>query len=434
MSSCSRFLTALLSIIVLSSCVSLRYGYLGPASGSFNDTMAANFISEKQKLRLQTRTDSLLKVMSEQKKMKRHLLGREINQLYSDFGVQLNSDRYYQYMLSKQPLAKDSLSYDQYLAALELLSSAASYDKIYQKERLVRRAINRGDSGNDIPKNVLQKSRNFLYSPVIRKRLERNYSCYYNPKTDSLYKLLPHTGNALALQKRIFRSNDQFHSLIYDIVYGGSYVVGNTIGLFHMKTDRERNAKMLAAQLRPFDLVVMKSPHHLTDQFIPGYFGHVGIWLGNDLAAKLTHKIARPDDSKGKAMIEVLRSGVKMSTAREFCDGDIFLVLRPTHLSAEQRKILLTNASKQLKKDYDFNFDIESPESITCTELVYLTYDFIDWQIRYTWSRYTLSPDDLVITSLKNKQFDFSTFINEGTVVYNPDTTFIRSLVGYPSQ
>jgi hypothetical protein len=413
--------------------VSLRYGYLGPASGSFNDTMAANFNSEKQKLRIRARTDSLLKVISEHTK-KRHFLGREINQLYSDFGVQLNGDRYYQYLLNKQPLIKDSLTYDQYLATLELLSSAASYDKSYQKEHMVRRAINRGDSGNDIPKHVLQKSRNFLYSPAIRKSLERNYLRYYNSKTDSLYKLLPHTGNAVALQKRIFRNNDQFHSFIYDIVYGGSYMVGNAIGLFHLKTDRERNAKLLAAQLRPFDLVVMKSPHHLTDQFIPGYFGHVGIWLGNDLAAKLTHKAARTDDAKGQAMIEVLRSGVKMSTAREFCDGDIFLVLRPTRLSAEQRRILLSNASKQLKKDYDFNFDIESPESITCTELVYLTYDFIDWQTRYTWSRYTLSPDDLVLTALKNKQFNFAAFINKGTVVLNPDTTFIRSLVGFPSQ
>lgn len=434
MSSFPRFLLAFLSIIVLSSCVSLRYGYLGPASGSFNDTIVVNFISEKQKLRLQTRTDSLLKVISEQKKKKRHLLGLEINQLYSDFGVQLNGDRHFQYLLNKQPFRKDSLTYDQYLAVLELLSSAASYDKSYQKERLVRRAINRGDSGNDIPKHVLQKSRNFLYSPAVRKSLERNYIRYYNSKTDSLYNLLPPTCTAIALQKRILRSNDQFHSFIHDIVYGGSYVVGNTIGLFHLKTDRERNAKLLAAQLRPFDLVVMKSPYHLTDQFIPGYFGHVGIWLGNDLTAKLTHKVARSDDSKGQAMIEVLRSGVKISTVREFCDGDIFLVLRPTRLSAEQRRILLSNASKQLKKDYDFNFDIESPESITCTELVYLTYDFIDWQTRYTWSRYTLSPDDLVLTALKNKQFEFSAFINEGAVMFNTDTTFIRSLVGFPSQ
>jgi len=34
-------------------------------------------------------------------------------------------------------------------------------------------------------------------------------------------------------------------------------------------------------------IVLMKSPHHLTDQFIPGYFGHVGISPGNELAAKL---------------------------------------------------------------------------------------------------------------------------------------------------
>jgi hypothetical protein len=220
-----------------------------------------------------------------------------------------------------------------------------------------------------------------------------------------------------------------FHSFIYSFVYGGSYVVGNTIGLFHKKTDRETNAKLLGPQLRPFDIVVMKSPGHLTDQFIPGYFGHVGIWLGSDLASKMTHKSAKDDDSKGRSMVEVLRSGVKISTLREFCDGDVFLIIRPTRLTDEQKKTILVNVSKQLKKDYDFNFDIESPESITCTELIYLTYDFIDWQIRYTWSRYTLSPDDLVQTVLHSNEFELPYYLKDGAELNKPDSIFIRSLI-----
>ena len=432
MNNCARLFLGLLLVIAMFSCVSLRTNYLGVFTGSSNDRIQVSAPSDRQKLRLQARADSLLNIISEQKKKNRHLLGREINQLYSGFGEQLNNDRYYQYLLQRKSFVNDSLSYDQYWAALNLMSSAANYEQSYETNRTVRRAINRGDPGNNIPKHVLQRSRNFLYSHAVRKTLETDFSRFYNAKTDSLFKLLPATSSCKALRKRFFRDNDQFHSFIYSFVYGGSYVVGNTIGLFHRKTDRVRNANLLGPQLQPFDLVVMKSPHHLTDQFIPGYFGHVGIWLGSDLASKLTHKPTKNDDSKGRTMVEVLRSGVKINTLREFCDGDIFLVIRPTHLTENQKKTILVNVSKQLKKDYDFNFDIESPESITCTELIYLTYDFIDWQIRYTWSRYTLSPDDLVHTAMKNTQFELPVFINDGLVISRPDSTFVRSLVGQP--
>ncbi len=430
MNKCCRLILGLFLMVVLFSCVSIRTSFLGSDFGALNDTILSAVPSEKQKMLLQLRADSLLKVIAEQKRKNKHLLGKEINQLYTGFGEQLNNDRYYQYLLNKKPFKKDSLSYDQYLAALELMTSAANYDKSYQKDRFARRTINRGDTGNNIPKNILQKSRNYLYSHSVRKTLESDFPKYYNSKTDSLFKVFPATSPAKSLCKRVFRNNDFFHSFIYSFVYGGSYVVGNTIGLFHRKTDRETNTKLLGPQLKPFDIVVMKSPHHLTDQFIPGYFGHVGIWLGNDLASKLIHKPTKDDDSKGRSMVEVLRSGVKISTLREFCDGDIFLIIRPTRLIENQKKTILVNVSKQLKKDYDFNFDIESPESITCTELVYLTYDFIDWKIRYTWSRYTLSPDDLVQTALHSNDFELPYYLKDGAELNRPDSTFIGSLIG----
>lgn len=427
-------LLLLLSLLAMVSCVSLQNNYIGKSKPLLNDSIQSAALTEKQKLQLQIKSDSLLKIISEKKGKKHHLGGREINLLYSGFAEQLNSDRYYQNILEKHPIATDSLSYDQYLAALELMSSANNYEKSYQSNRIVRRTINRGDPGNNIPKRILYKSQNFLYSHSVRKTLEADFLKFYNAETDSLFKLLPATSSCKAMRKRFFRNNDFFHSLIYSFVYAGSFVVGNTIGLFHGQTDRSRNEQLLAPQLFPFDIVLMKSPHHLTDQFIPGYFGHVGIWLGNDLASKLVHKPTKIDDTKGKAMVEVLRSGVKVSSLHDFCDGDIFLVIRLPYLTDNQKKSILTNVSKQLKKDYDFNFDIESPESITCTELVYLTYDFIDWQTRYTWSRYTLSPDDLAHTAVKSDQFELPVIIKDGAVIERPDSTAIRLLIGQPGE
>lgn len=412
------------------SCVSLQKNYL---AGRTNP-MVNLAPSENTRHLLQHKADSLLLVISEQKKRGSHLRALEINQLYGIFGQQLNIDQYYHEVLQKNKINSDSLSPEQYQAALELLSSAGNYQRSYQKNRLVRRSLNRGDRGNNIPKGVLRKSGNFLFDPSIRQKIENNCLRYYSPQTDSVFNQLPKTNACIALRNRMFRNNDHIHACLYSSAYVGSFVVGNTIGLFHQQTNRKQNAEILRSVLQPFDIVLMKSPHHLTDQFIPGYFGHVGIWLGNDLAAELKGKASVKDSIKGKAMVEVLRSGVKISTLRDFADGEIFLIIRFKNLSERLKPNILSNIRNQLGKDYDFNFDIESPEAITCTELVYLAYDFVDWKTRYTWSRFTLSPDDLALTALEDPQFEFPFFIGNGKINNLPDLSFIRSLTGEPEQ
>lgn len=429
-----RLLCLMALVAGMISCVTFRSNYLGSSNLGADEVILLRPPSAEKRRILQNKADSLVRIITIQKDKNRHLRGREINQLYSGFGEQLNLDRYYHYKLQQIPVSTDSLSYDQYLAELELMSSASTYERIYQTNRIVRRALNRGEPGNNIPKHVLRKSQNFLYAPALRKVLELNFPKYYNSKTDSLFKQIPATNPVKAFRQRFFRGNDLYHAYLYSFTYGGSYMVGNTIGLFHSHSDKLRNADLLGPTLQPFDIVIMKSPHHLTDQFIPGYFGHVGIWLGNDLASKLTHRPTKLDESKGRSMVEVLRRGVRINTLRDFCDGDVFLVIRLSNLSEEQKKTILVNLTKQLKKGYDFNFDIESPETLTCTELIYLTFDFIDWHVRYTWSRYTLTPDDLVETAIDNKTFEVPVFIKNGFVRPYPDSTFIRSLIGLPGQ
>jgi len=431
--SASRLICILLIGIEV-SCVSLQKNYLAGRIDLNAKSLSNTVPSGSEKKILQRKADSLLVIIIELKKRESHLRATQINQLYCIFGEQLNNDQYYHEVLQKNKIRADSLSPEQYRAAIELLSSAKNYERSYQKNRLVRRSLNRGDRGNNIPREVLRKSNEFLYNPAIRKELELNFMRYYNQETDSIFNQLPETNTCIALRNSIFHNNDRLHSCIYTIVYGGSYVVGNTIGLFHRTTNRQQNADHLRPVLQPFDIVLMKSPHHLTDQFIPGYFGHVGIWLGSELAAKLKEKVTVKDSIKGRAMVEVLRSGVKISTLKDFSDGEIFLIIRLRNLSNEQKKTIVSNVQKQLGKDYDFNFDIESPEAITCTELVYLAYDFVDWKIRYTWSRFTLSPDDLALTALKNPLFEFPVFIDNDVITTNQAPSAIRSLVGEPVQ
>jgi hypothetical protein len=86
---------------------------------------------------------------------------------------------------------------------------------------------------------------------------------------------------------------------------------------------------------------------------------------------------------------------------------------------------------KQMNKSYDYNFDIESSDKINCTELVYLAYDFINWKERYYLGRYTLFPDDLLITALNNRNFEIVARISDGEVIRNPDLELLRNIVEY---
>ena len=414
------------------SCVGLQENYMAGRKAFGQKIVMNDSVLEAEKHLLQQKSDSLLQVISKQRTHNSHLRARETNQLYRIFGEQLNIDQQYHAILHESKIIGDSLNQEQYGASLELLSSANAYRQTYQKYRFVRRGINRGDSGNNIPKGILRKSSNYLYDPQIREILEANFFRYYSPKTDRIFNQLPETNWCIALKKRLFRNNDRIHSCLYNSAYAGSYVVGNTIGLFHGSTNRKQNADILKSVLQPFDLVLMKSPHHLTDQFIPGYFGHVGIWLGYDFAAQLNKGTSEKDSIKGKAMAEALRSGVKISTLRDFADGDIFLIIRPQNLTPQLKTGMIENIRKQLNKGYDFSFDIESPESITCTELVFLAYDFVEWETRYTWSRVTISPDDLVLTALNDPMFKIPAFIENGVTILNPDTVHISQLLAKP--
>jgi hypothetical protein len=151
-----------------------------------------------------------------------------------------------------------------------------------------------------------------------------------------------------------------------------------------------------------------KTPFRLTDRFIPGFFGHVAIWLGRpeeimqytvNYEGKeillLDHpKMGRylEQMSLGKLIVEALREpGVTMNTLEHFMDIDDFLVLRSTNLVANGEKLLKT--IEQVGKPYDFNFDVETESSLVCSELIYTVFNDQSWPTERSLGRFTISPD-----------------------------------------
>jgi hypothetical protein len=434
------WMIGVLVLVVASSCSSLKHNYLGKTkrnTANFNIGIEQLIRLDSIRKRLDSNSDSLVRDLSVKKEKNKHLTAIEINKLYSNLGVQLEFDRIYNSILQSRKTKKKMLTPTQRYAGAYLLKSAYEYDQNYQKNKSIRRAINRGDIANKIPRNVLQKSRRFLYFPKIRRKLSLPVEQSKADPADELLRQLPPTNFFKAGFYSLYRHNDRISSLFYNIFpYAGNSLFGKVGNRITNRVKQRKYATQLLSVIQPYDILISKSPGHLSAAVIPGYFGHAAIWLGDKVPSKrkkimdvLIKERGARYKLREKGMAEALRSGVQLSNLEEYADGEVFVILRPTNLSADQQTKITENTIKQLHKKYDFNFDIESPDMINCTELVYLAYDFIDWKVRYYMGRYTLFPDDLLHTALTDGHLKVVAILKNGELTTDPEPGYLRGLI-----
>ncbi|MBL4654673.1 MAG: Poxvirus G6 [Bacteroidia bacterium] len=208
---------------------------------------------------------------------------------------------------------------------------------------------------------------------------------------------------------------------------------GNSVGLIESRKGKLFNNKEVAKSLRsilqPLDIILEKTPFRLTDKLIPGHFGHVAIWIGNkdDLISldMWEHELLKPyhqeiTHENGENIIEALRSGVQLSSLEDFMNVDDIAILRPVFdentLFEDQQEALLL-AIRQIGKDYDFNFDINTTEKIVCSELAYVCYPTIDWPTKATLGRHTISPDNVAKLCWTGAPLQLISFYHNGNQV-----------------
>jgi hypothetical protein len=213
------------------------------------------------------------------------------------------------------------------------------------------------------------------------------------------------------------RMSDDFAFLRRMFTYVTSQVFGNTIGLVETRRGyllqlpaAERAA--IAAALEPLDVVLEKTPFRLTDRFIPGHYGHVAVWVGTE--AQLTRLGVWSDPAvvpyqelirDGQSMVEALRPGVQINTLEHFLNIDDLLVVRHTSLTDAERREYVLNAFRQIGKDYDFNFDVETDRRIVCSELAYVVFKREQWPTSRALGRYTISPDNVAVKAVARNPF-----------------------------
>lgn len=195
--------------------------------------------------------------------------------------------------------------------------------------------------------------------------------------------------------------------------------------------------KSIEKTLRPLDILLEKTSFALTDKFIPGHFGHVALWIGSKLDLQSLglwdHPLVRPFQSRieqGRGVVEALRPGVQINTFQNFMNIDDLAVLRlKQKLSQNQIKQYILLALAQIGKDYDFNFDVETPSKLICSELVYMVYEDFEWEVDKTLGRYTISPEHVAKRALAAEPFSLELLYHNGREVLQDKEDLFASFI-----
>lgn len=148
----------------------------------------------------------------------------------------------------------------------------------------------------------------------------------------------------------------------------------------------------IKALLKPGDIFVTRHDDAMSNLFLPGFWPHAALWLGDEEAD----------------FLEAKKDGVLLRQMEETLQVDAFVVLRPKLTSAELEGALSVVRS-HAGKLYDFIFDFSTADRLVCTEVVYRCYHGvgpIDFKLGQQAGRYCLSAEDLLNQGIENGFFD----------------------------
>lgn len=178
-------------------------------------------------------------------------------------------------------------------------------------------------------------------------------------------------------------------------------------------------ARSLALKnLSPLDLIYEKRSFVLSNYTIPGYWGHVGIWLGTKAELMLLgiwdkefFAPFRAQVEAGNNIVEIRKQGLNFQSLDSFLNLDEFAITRMNGVDLRVAQII-EELSLQVDKKYDFKFDARTADVITCTELISFSYGDFKWHETKTLFQISLRPDDIAVTTLgANPQAEFILYL-----------------------
>ncbi len=193
------------------------------------------------------------------------------------------------------------------------------------------------------------------------------------------------------LAYRLFSLLRRHRSAWKQVTFGLFEVSGRAIASLHMPGIKPRGApkrispdmqRELLAMMRPGDVIVTRHDDALSNLFLPGYWPHAALYMGELEHAQDIPPVQRSGDISGPCFLEAKKDGVRVRLAEETFGVDELLVLRPP-LEPDLIEELLGKSLRELAgKPYDFVFDFRAADRLVCTEVVYRTYHG-SWPVRF---------------------------------------------------
>jgi hypothetical protein len=176
--------------------------------------------------------------------------------------------------------------------------------------------------------------------------------------------------------------------------------------------------EILKHRLKPLDLIFEKRKYTLSNYTIPGHWGHVAVWLGtkeelieSGVWDKNYFAPFRAAVESGKNIIEIRKKGMQFVSLESFTNLDEIAVTRMRNAQTDSEEIL-NNINDEMDATYDFSFNAQTPDKLTCSEMVAYGYGDIHWPAMKTLLQVSLRPDDIGVLSLyKDSPEEFVLYI-----------------------
>ncbi len=350
-------------------------------------------------------------------------------------------------------LSASLLLYDNYLVMVS----------IFEGDEALRRFLNERDSGYKIREKQLAEVTKSYNSVKNRKRVRDAMKFYEKNKGSAgslkenkleyLHNLIEQSPsyNMTRRHSPFFVANGKLkfmHAITKDTllelgkhgINNFSKLFGNSVGMVETRKGKLYNRQdifeNLTNQLFAGDILLEKTPFRLTDKFIPGHWGHAAIWVGTEKELKelgvWKHPAVVPYHKKiknGNCIVEALRPGVQLNSLRHFLNIDDIAIIRCPKLDKKKIAERIILSFRQIGKEYDFNFDVETTDKIVCSELIYTVYIQIDWPTQKSLGRYTISPDNVAAKTLSNGPLKLVTFYHDGELLTNSPLFVMEKLI-----
>jgi len=425
----------------------------------------------------------------EQVKDKKPLSGADLDgmsrMLVRHLNIKKRTDEYikkYQYLVENED-EKYTTKERFELVMVSLSAMLARYDdyllayKNFNKQKNLREELNDKNSAYGIPKNVLQDIVNRYNSIKERNNIKKMIEFYddnkqnYENEQDALFLYLQQLIEDSPSYKLGFDNNINYATVNLANVYNISIDIGddaldllineiskdfgNSAGLVATRKGKlygdDEVASNIRSTIKPGDFLLEKTPFRLTDKLIPGHWGHAAVYLGTyeelealgiwDKIEELkesgdryftqdTIERLKKEIQEGKVIDEALRDGVQLNTIEHFLNIDDLAIMHDTNERVDDKidRIILT--MRQLGKEYDFKFDVETSIKIVCSELIYATDILHIWPTDNSAGISTISPDNVASKSVEDDTiYDISLLYHDGKEIKTDKKAYMQGLL-----